>query len=68
MFDYIFLYFLIAAILLQLIPGLFFLNQKRKIIAKFKQTDSIELENIAGIIITENGTFSKKTSGGVNLI
>ncbi|SEW47837.1 hypothetical protein SAMN05421841_3641 [Chryseobacterium wanjuense] len=57
--DTIFLYFLIASILLQTILGVFFFNQKKKIISEFKQTDSIELENINGVIITENGYFRK---------
>lgn len=49
-----------AAVLFQLLSGIFFYIRKKKIITEFKQTDSAELRNISGEIVTENGFFRKK--------
>lgn len=52
--------FILIVILWISIYSLYFLIQKKNILSNYRQTDSKELKNISGTIITENGFLRKK--------
>ncbi len=51
-------YFIIVVIFSTIIISLFFLFQKNKIIKQYKQTNSQELKNIRGFILSDKGFLS----------
>jgi len=59
MFDNLFLYFFPAAVVFAILSGIFFALQKKNVTANYKQFDSVELKNISGTIISDNGPLKK---------
>ncbi|PIF44638.1 hypothetical protein CLU96_1616 [Chryseobacterium sp. 52] len=55
MLDHIFDYFFLAAIVFQLLLGIFFYVQNKKIIARFRNSDSREFKNISGKTVSDKG-------------
>ncbi|SDQ12448.1 hypothetical protein SAMN05421664_0617 [Chryseobacterium soldanellicola] len=59
MFYHTFFDFFLASLLLTAIFGVYFSFQKKSFIKNYKQADTKILENINGMIITENGPLRK---------
>ena len=59
MINSLYSYFFLALIVFQVIPGVFFYIQKKRIIIKCRQPDSRQLKRIKGTIILENGFLRK---------
>lgn len=60
MFDSIFSYFISAMILSLVISVIYFFFEKRKIIETYTESNSKQLKNINGLIISDDGFLSKK--------
>lgn len=60
MFDSIFSYFIPAVILSLVISVIYFFFEKRKIIKNYTESNSKQLKNITGLIISDAGFLSKK--------